>query len=159
MSLENLVSVTFSDKELHQLAHGINAIKEVLLGKAINFAPEQREQYERIANQNKLIVDKAKSYMDQHLDWIPPFLDKEEFDRDYATQQQIETHVQLFENLSQQLIDTKTLIGYTNYSSALSFYRMMRYLAGKNEPGATSVYQDMKALFKKNGSSPDNIEA
>ncbi len=154
MALENLIGVTFSDKELHQLTHGIQAIREVLSGKTINLTPEQRGQYGRIANQNKLIVDKAKSYMEQHPDWVPRFVDKEEFDRDYETRQQIEAHVQMLENLSQQLIDTKTLLDYDNYANALSFYRAMRYLAGENEPGAKTVYKDMKVLFKKNSAIP-----
>ncbi|WP_074410331.1 hypothetical protein [Aquimarina megaterium] len=156
MALENLISVTFTEDELNKLTQGIATIKEVLLGKTVNLTPEQRGQYGRIANQNKLIVDKAKNYMEQHPSWIPNFLDKEEFDRDYSTRQQIETHVQLLENLSQQLVDTKTLLDYDNYSNALSFYRMMRFLAGENEPGAKSVYQDMKVLFKRNGGiTPD----
>ncbi|WP_108870352.1 hypothetical protein [Aquimarina aquimarini] len=151
MALENLISVTFSDEELKDLNQAIAMLKKALHGKTVNLTPEQRGQYGRIANQNKLIVDKAKSYMEQHPDWIPRFLDKEEFDRDYTTRKQIETQVQLLESLSQQMIDTKTLLDYDNYTNALSFYRMMRFLAGENEPGAKSVYQDMKVLFKRNG--------
>ncbi|WP_106793537.1 hypothetical protein [Aquimarina sp. Aq78] len=151
MALENLISVTFTEEELNKLTQGIDTIKEVLLGKTVNLTPEQRTQYGRIANQNKLIVDKAKNYMEQHPTWIPNFLDKEEFNRDYTTRKQIESHVQQLEYLAQQLIDTKTLLDHDNYSNALSFYRMMRYLAGENEPGAKPVYEDMKVLFKKNG--------
>ncbi|WP_025743585.1 hypothetical protein [Aquimarina pacifica] len=157
MALENLISVTFTKEELDKLTQGMQLIKEVLSGKTVNLTPDQRGQYGRIANQNKLIVDKAKNYMEQHPDWIPRFLDKEEFDRDYTTRQQIETHVQLLENLAQQLVDTKTLLDYDNYTNSLSFYRMMRYLAGENEPGAKTVYNDMKVLFKKSGASPEPI--
>lgn len=156
MALENLISLTLSPEELKKLSNGIKDIREVLQGKTVNLTPEQRGQYGRIANQNKLIVDKAKSYMEQHPNWIPRFLDKEEFDRDYITRQQLETHVQQLENLSQQLVDTKTLLDFDNYNNALSFYRMMRFLAGENEPGAKTVYQDMKVLFKKStGTSTD----
>ncbi|WP_148639214.1 hypothetical protein [Aquimarina longa] len=49
-------------------------------------------------------------------------------------------------------MDTKTLLDYDNYTNSLSFYRMMRFLAGENEPGAKSVYEDMKVLFKKGNS-------
>ncbi|WP_103067985.1 hypothetical protein [Aquimarina sediminis] len=151
MALENLISVTFSDEELNNLNKAITMLNKALHGKTVNLTPEQRGQYGRIANQNKLIVDKAKSYMEQHPDWIPRFLDKEEFDRDYIARKQIETQVQLLESLSQQLVDTRTLLDYDNYTNALSFYRMMRFLAGENEPGAKSVYEDMKVLFKRNG--------
>ncbi len=156
MALENLISVTFTQEELNELTKGLQIVKKVLSGKTVNLTPEQRGQYGRIANQNKLIVDKAKNYMEQHPDWIPRFLDKAEFDRDYTTRKQIETHVQQLQNLSQQLVDTKTLLDHDNYTNSLSFYRMMRFLAGENEPGAKPVYEDMKVLFKRNGSSNGN---
>ncbi len=158
MALENLISITFSEEELSNINQAIVMLKKALHGKTVNLTPAQRGQYGRIANQNKLIVDKAKSYMEQHPDWIPRFLDKEEFDRDFIARKQIETQVQLLENLFQQLIDTKTLLDYDNYKNALSFYRMMRFLAGENEPGAKAVYQDMKTLFKKNKGQPIDQE-
>ncbi len=158
MALENLISVSFSTEDIDKLSKGITLIKEALHGKTVNLTPDQRLQYGRIANQNKLIVDKAKSYMEQHPNWVPNFLDKQEFDRDYAGRTQIETHLQQLENLTQQLLDTKTLLDHDNYTNALSFYRMMRFLAGENEPGAKSVYEDMKVLFKKNGITPKPTE-
>ena len=153
MALENLISVSFTEEELTQLDSHLLAIRQILNGKTVNLTPDQRRQYGRIANQNKLIVDKAKNYMEQHPDWIPRFVDKAEFDRDYTARQQEENRVQLLENLSTQLIDTKTLLDHDNYNNALSFYRMLRFLAGENEPGAKPVYEDMRVLFNRTGTS------
>ncbi len=153
MALENLISVSFTEEELTQLDQHLAGIRTLLTGKTINLTPDQRRQYGRIANQNKLIVDKAKNYMEQHPDWVPRFVDKEEFDKDYTARQQIENRVQLLENLSTQLIDTKTLLDHDNYNNALSFYRMIRFLAGENEPGAKSVHEDMRVLFNRTGTT------
>ena len=153
MALENLISVSFTEEELAQLDQHLLGIRQILTGKTVNLTPDQRRQYGRIANQNKLIVDKAKNYMEQHPDWIPRFVDKAEFDRDYTARQQVESRVQLLENLATQLIDTKTLLDHDNYNNALSFYRMLRFLAGENEPGAKSVYEDMKVLFSKSNAA------
>ncbi|TPN84512.1 hypothetical protein [Aquimarina algicola] len=149
MALENLISINFTEEELTALDGHLSEIRNILEGKTINLTPDKRQQYGRIANQNKLIVDKAKNYMEQHPTWIPNFLDKEEFDRDYVARKQIEDRVQLLENLAQQLLDTKTLLDHDNYTNSLTFYRMVRFLAGENEPGAKTVYEDMKVLFKK----------
>ncbi len=156
MALENLISINFEEKELKGLDQHMAGIKAILNGKTVNLTPDQRQQYGRIANQNKLIVDKAKNYMEQHPDWIPRFLDKEEFDRDYKARKQVEDRMQMLENLAQQLIDTKTLLDHDNYTNSLSFYRMVRYLAGENEPGAKTVYEDMKVLFNKTSSITNN---
>lgn len=149
MALENLISINFTDEELIILDGHLAGIKTVLTGKTVNLTPEQRQQYGRIANQNKLIVDKAKNYMEQNPAWVPKFLDKEEFDKDYTARKQVEERVQLLGSLSQQLLDTKTLLDHDNYTNSLTFYRMVRFLAGENEPGAKTVYEDMKVLFKK----------
>ncbi len=158
MALENLIPISFSDHELQQLSFGINTINEVLTGKTVTLSPEQRKQYGRIANQNKQIVDCAKKHMEKRPKWIPNFLDKEEFDRDYHTRKQIDSEVEKLKQLTQQLIDTKMLLDYDNYSNALSFYRMVRYLAGENEPNAEEVYQEMKILFGKNKTVTDESE-
>jgi len=153
MALENLISISFTEEELTLLDGHLAGIRQLLQGKTVNLTSDQRRQYGRIANQNKLIVDKAKNYMEQHPDWVPRFLDKDEFDRDYISRQQIENRVQLLENLSTQLIDTKTLLDHDNYNNALSFYRMIRFLARENEPGAKPVYEDMRVLFNRTGTS------
>ncbi|MCK8521480.1 hypothetical protein M0D21_07870 [Aquimarina sp. D1M17] len=156
MALENLISVSFSQEELKELDQHMLGIQKIFKGKTVNLTPSQRQQYGSIGNHNKLIVDKAKNYMEQHPQWIPRFLDKEEFDKDHAAREQVENRVQLLNNLSQQLLDTKTLLDHDNYTNALSFYRMMRFLAGENEPGAKPVYEDMKVLFaKSNGTTAE----
>jgi hypothetical protein len=159
MALENLISIEFTTEELTALDGHLDGIQQVLVGKTVNLTPDQRQQYGSIGNQNKLIVDKAKNYMEQHPNWIPNFLDKTEFDKDYTARQQMEQRTQRLQNLTQQLLDTKTLLDHDNYTNSLSFYRMMRYLAGENEPGSKTVYEDMKVLFSKSArTASDDVE-
>lgn len=158
MALDNLISVVISDEEVTQVNTGVDSINAVLAGKTVSLTPEQRRQHGRIANQNKLLVDKAKMYMEQNTQWIPGFLDKEEFDRDYDARTKIELMLGRLENLTQQLIDTKTLLDHDNYNNSLSFYRYLRYLANENEPGAGVAYRDMKRLFSRTSSWTESKE-
>ena len=80
MAFENLISLQFTPAELLQLDAALQSIEAVLMGKTINLTPEQRQQYGSIAEQNKLFVNKAKSYMEQYPQFVPPFLDKAEYD-------------------------------------------------------------------------------
>ena len=155
MALENLISIEFTQEELTNLDAHLDGIQQILAGKTVNISPEQRQQYGSIANQNKLVVDKAKNYMEQHPNWIPNFIDKAEFDKDYNARMQIEQRTQRLHNLAQQLTDTKTLLDHDNYTNSLSFYRMMRYLAGENEAGAKTVFQDMRTLFDRPSRTTD----
>lgn len=147
MALENLFSLEFTKDELEKLDQGIALIEEVLLGKTTNLTPEQRQQYGSIAEQNKLFVNMAKNYMEQYIMFVPVFLDKAEFDRDFAARQQLESRFQRINSIAEQLSDTKILLDFDNYHNAITFYRNVKYLAGENMPGTTVIYEDMKQFF------------
>lgn len=147
MALDNLISLSFSNSELETLDNAIQSIQTVLAGKTINLTPDQRQQYGRIAEQNKLFVNKVKSYMEQYPQYIPGFLDKAEFDRDYTAREQLEQRLQRLDSLTEQLSDTKVLLDHDNYHNAISFYRNLRFLSEENVPGTNVIYEDMKQFF------------
>lgn len=147
MALDNLISLSFSKSDLETIDKALQDIQTVLKGKTINLTPDQRQQYGRIAEQNKLFVNKAKSYMEQYAQHVPGFLDKAEFDRDYIAREQIEQRLQLLDSLTEQLSDTKVLLDHDNYHNAISFYRSIRYLSEENVPGTNVIYEGMKQFF------------
>ncbi len=160
MALDNLISISFTSEELQTMDAALAQIESVLRGKAINLSPEERQQYGSIANQNKILVDKARDYMQQRADLVPGMLDVEEFERDYQARKQLEERARRLMSITEQLTDTKTLLDHDNYSNTLTFYRYIRYLAQENEPGTTSVYQDLRAHFSvKRGSTASSDEA
>ncbi|PIF46627.1 hypothetical protein CLU96_3665 [Chryseobacterium sp. 52] len=154
MALDNLISLSFSNDELTALDQALQAIHTALSGKTINLTPEQRQQYGRIVEQNKLFVNKAKSYMEQYPELVPAFLDKVEFDRDYAAREQIELRLQRLNSLNEQLSDTKVLLDHDKYHNAISFYRNIRFLSEENVPGTNVVYEDMKQFFVTSPQTP-----
>ncbi|PQA97790.1 hypothetical protein B0A69_00170 [Chryseobacterium shigense] len=147
MALDNLISLSFTNAELETVDKAIKDIQTVLGGKTINLTPDLRQQYGRIAEQNKLFVNKAKSYMEQHPQHVAGFLDKPEFDRDYAAREQIEQRLQLLDSIVEQLSDTKVLLDHDNYHNSISFYRNIKFLSGENVPGTNVIYEDMKQFF------------
>lgn len=147
MALDNLISLSFSNSDLDTIDKALQDIQTVLAGKTINLTPDQRQQYGRIAEQNKLFVNKAKSYMEQYPEHVPGFLDKPEFDRDYTAREQIEQRLQRLDSITEQLSDTKVLLDHDNYHNAISFYRNVRFLSGENVPGTNVIYEDMKQFF------------
>ncbi|MGX5687120.1 hypothetical protein ACWKWW_21435 [Chryseobacterium cucumeris] len=147
MALDNLISLSFTAEELTKLDQALQTIETVLSGKTINLTPEERQQYGSIAEQNKLFVNKAKIYMEQYAQYVPSFLDKAEFDKDYIAREQIEQRLQQLDSLTEQLSDTKVLLDHDNYHNAISFYRSIRYFSEENVPGTNVIYDDMKQFF------------
>lgn len=81
--------------------------------------------------------------MEQYSQFAPLFIDKQEFDRDYMARTQIENRMLRLASLTEQLEDTKVLLDHDNYHNSITFYRNIKYMAGQNVPGTTSIYQDL----------------
>ncbi len=149
MALDNLISLTLTAEEVQAINDAIASLNNVLKDKVVNLSPDERRQYGSIADRNKVLVDKCKDYMEQNPETIPPVLDKEEFDRDYATRKQLELPVRSLTRIIEKMADTKTLLDHDNYQAALAYYRYVKYLASQNEPGITSIYTDLKKHYKR----------
>ena len=148
MALDNLISVQFSGEDLETINSAIASINRVLEGKAVNLSPEERQQYGRIADRNKVLVDKAKSYMETAPQTVPPTIDLDEFKRDYEERAVIEAPLRELTMLVEKLRDTKTLLDFDNYNCTLSYYNYVKFLSTQNEPGVTTIYEDMKQHYR-----------
>jgi len=73
MTLDNLISLSFTIEELSNLDQALQTIETVLSGKTINLTPEERQQYGSISEQNKLFVNKVEIYMEQYPQYVPNF--------------------------------------------------------------------------------------
>lgn len=148
MTDKNLASVVFTTEELQKLDTALQTIEGVLKGKTFNLTPDERKQYGSIAEQNKLFVNKCKELMEQYPQYVPSFLDKEEFDRDYQARQQIESRLIRLKAITEQLSDTKVLLDNDNYYNAITFYRNIKFLSLQNIPGIKTLYEQIKQFFK-----------
>ena len=57
-------------------------------GEYVNLTPDERQQYGSIADHNKVLVEKAKIYMDKVPQTVPQTKDRNEFCRDYDTHEE-----------------------------------------------------------------------
>ena len=148
MALKNLAQVTFTTEELEKMDNALQQLEEVLKGKTYKLSAEQRRQFGRIAEQNKLFVNKSKELMEQYPQYIPSFLNKNEFDQDYDARIQIENRLIRIQSISEQLSDTKILLDHDNYSGAITFYQNIKFLYGQNIPGIKTIFDSLKQFFK-----------
>lgn len=162
MPIENLASVSFTQEELTKIDNAIKEIESVLKGKTLNLTSAERQQYGRIAEQNKLFVNKGKELMDNYPQHIPAFLNKEEFDKDYTARTQIENRLIRLQGVVEQLSDTKTLLDHDNYHATLTFYQHIKYLSQQSVAGISTIYDELKQFFKggrKKNTAADTSES
>lgn len=153
MALDNVISVEFSSEELKKISDALTVIEQVMKDKSVNLTPDERQQYGRIADRNRLLVDKCKTYMELNPQSLPPTLNKEEFDRDYQARTQIDPVMKRIAVLQTLFSDMKTLLDFDNFNAAVSYYRYVKYLSMQNAPGMSAVYSDLRTHYQNRSTS------
>jgi len=162
MAFENLIQLSFTAEELKKIDDSLAEIEKVLKGKTHNLTSEERKQYGSIAEQNKLFVNKAKLYMEQYPDYVPRYIDKAEFDKDYTAREVLESRMIRLKGIVEQVEDTKKLLDFDNYQDALEDYAYTSFRAKSKQVGYEVKYNECKQFFaksRKKVSSEDNKEA
>lgn len=153
MALDNVISVEFSSEELKKISDALTVIEQVMKDKSVNLTPDERQQYGRIADRNRLLVDKCKTYMELNPQSLPPTLNKEEFDKDYQARTQIDPVMKRIAVLQTLFSDMKTLLDFDNFNAAVSYYRYVKYLSMQNAPGMSAVYSDLRTHYQNRSTS------
>ena len=147
MALDNYISVSFTEAELSTLDAALAQIQSVLDGKTINLSPEQKKQYGSINEENKVLVNKVNDTEANFPEHHPYFLDKAEFDRDFAARQIMESRAEILQSLTEQFVDTKTLLDFDNMNYSVAYYRYMKALSQQEVPGTTSIYENLRQVY------------
>lgn len=146
---KDLIQLSFSEEEKASLKDALRTIQDIIKPTAPNLSTDERREYGSIAEQNKLKINKARTYMAEYPAFVPAFVDVEEFERDYQARQEIGEILIAITDLERQLSDIKILLDYDNYQDVLAFYRSVRYHAKEQDSSAITIYNDMKKLFPR----------
>lgn len=147
MAQENKVSISFSTEEIAKVKKAIQDIASVLEGKVQSLTPKERQTFGRVKYEKEVWIDKVKSHMDANPTKIPIYVDKAEFDKDYTAHKQLNELITLLQQQLDQMMDTNLLLGYDLDSGALVFYRAIKFASENNDPGAISIYTDLKQQY------------
>ncbi len=147
MALDNLISVSFTAEELAEIDSALEALENIMKGKAVNLTPKQRQQYGRVAYEKEVWVEKVFSYMKQYPASVPVYINMAEHTTDMEAHRALNPRIDRLNGILQGMSDTNLLLGYDIDHNARSYYRSQGEAAKENDPGATTRYRDMKQQF------------
>lgn len=152
MPIDNLGRIHFSPEQIQVASDALDTAYEALAGLSVNLNADERRKYGKVAEKNKLIIEKARDYRQTKPDMASPEVDWEEFERDYQDRR---TTVNLLQKISQLeilLTNIKILRDYDNYTAALRDYQYSKYKNRfENQTGYQAKIEQMKVLFPKTG--------
>ncbi len=156
MPLKDLIQTQLTVGDIDNINKALDNIQSIISGKMVNLTPDERQKYGSINEQNKLMVNKVNDVHNSHPQFNSAKVDWAEFSTDFAIRSTLEKTISRLQSLAEQFDDTKILHDNDNYQQALAQYSYISFLADQNEPGITTVKEDIAQFFNRTGAGSPN---
>ncbi len=146
-TLQNLNNAHIAPETSTQVNESISSLETALKPFLVNLTPDERRRYGSISEQNKLLVNKAYDYAKMQPDLTSPDVEWEEFFKDFADRNFLETTIARLQKIIDGLNNAKTLHDFDNYQGALADYAFTQYKAMTASPGFETKQRDLQQFF------------
>ena len=155
MSFNNLDNRHFSATEKTAINTVLANLELALADKLANLSAAERQQFGSVNEQNKLIINKVKSFHDAQPTLSSPDIDWVEFNSDHDSREYLQAAIQRLQSLIDGLVNAKILHDYDNYQDSLTDYDFAKYKASTNAVGFQTKVAELSQFFsgRPSGSS------
>ena len=147
MSFNNLDNRHFSATEKTAINTVLANLELAFADKLANLSAAERQQYGSVNEQNKLIINKAKSFHDAQPTLSSPDIDWAEFNNDFDSREYLQSAIQRLQSLIDGLGNAKILHDYDNYQASLTDYDFTKYKASTNAVGFQTKVAELSQFF------------
>ena len=147
MSFNNLDNRHFSATEKTAINTVLANLELALADKLANLSAVERQQFGSVNEQNKLIINKVKSFHDVQPTLSSPDIDWAEFNSDFDTREYLQAAIQRLQSLIDGLGNAKILHDYDNYQAALTDYDFAKYKASTSAVGFQTKVSELAQFF------------
>ena len=153
------ISKVLSDEEIQALDQDITNLNEKISAFAINLTIKDRKTLYKMGDRSLAFVEQALKYAHTHNEFVPPFLNVEEFQKDWDLARQLKDLLKRVEPVMEKLSDTYMAAGADALSEALSYYDAAKAAAKASKPGSDVIVAELKRRYDRKKSKPENQEA
>ena len=145
--IANRISKTF-DPEMLQTA--LTIIAQLLAGigaECISLGSTDRRTLTHLNDSNETFLFKVEAYMGSNPEFIPTYLEKDEFAKDVRVVMDLRPLRRSLRQLLEMMDDTSDLAGSEALMAALLYYAAVKAAAKAGVPSAVTIYEDLRTQF------------
>ncbi|MBS4070360.1 MAG: hypothetical protein KGZ90_03480 [Algoriphagus sp.] len=151
--MENRLSIQIPAADLAAAKAALQQVQTILAPYVIALTPEQRKTIPKMSDGTEPFVAKVIEYAADAPQFLPPFVDRQEFDKDWQAISGLLPLLRLCTQIEDTLSDTTMMAGSEAYVSALSYYNSVKQAAKVNAPDAKAIYEDLRKRFERKARS------
>ena len=147
----SLLNSLLNDVDLQAIDHHLQSIDAIISGKVIELTPEQRRNFGAVDEQNKLIINKVLSVVENYPNLLPEGVDWQKFKTEAQLRAMLESVIIKLRDKLYTLESAKIMHDNNNLQASYAFYRYLEYLASVRQGDVSVLHTEFKSLFKKYG--------
>ncbi len=149
MSQKNQISITIPQEVIEEVTSKLQEIRSALTPYLQGLTVEENRSLFKMGDKSIATVQKIENYIRSNPEFVPSYMDKDEFLKDGKVVSQLKPLLKLTDQLNSDLTDTITLAGSEAMVAGLMYYGTVKEAAGKGVITAKPIYEDLKQRFSK----------
>jgi len=117
--------------------------------------PNTKKRFPKMGKKSLDFVERSLMHARENRNLVPPFVDIDQFERDYRLMIQMRRVLSMSESFTSKLKHTYFLISAEAFSSAREFYNAVKRAARSGVLGSDTIKIDLAARYKKSLSKED----
>ncbi|MDR1369585.1 MAG: hypothetical protein LBJ72_05595 [Dysgonamonadaceae bacterium] len=125
----------------------LKQVNSILLPYVTPLTPDERRIMAKMGEKTLSFVEKAHEFAVQNPNLVPPYLDMQAFDIDFADAHNLLAALLISQQLHENIDDTSMVAGSESDQAALVFYNSVKMAARQDIPGAKAVFEELRKRF------------
>ncbi|UCH94543.1 MAG: hypothetical protein JSV88_30345 [Candidatus Aminicenantes bacterium] len=146
------ISAQLSDEDKSQVLQKLKEI-ESLLPFIVNLSPGERKTIPNMGRKSLKFVESALGYAKKHPNFVPPYMNVDEQQKDLEVTKQLYEILEVLEPLWEKVNDTCFASGAEAYHAARVFYNSVKGAAKAGIPGVDIIARELGKTFERSSSS------
>lgn len=151
MSTQNQISIEIPETVITDVMQKLQDCKVALAPYLQGLTAEERQSLFKMGNKTVATVQKTKSYVATNPEFVPAYMNKDEFLKDEAVVSQLSPIANLASQLVTDVEDTVMLSGSEALQMAMLYYGQVKEAQSRGIPTAKPIYEDLKERFARGG--------
>lgn len=149
MVTNDVKKIKFSEEDVALINEHLSIIESLLKDKTIQLAPGQGKRFGKLGTENEKWANTVYHDVSVAPQLLPHFMELDDWNEIEKTREQLTTLTDRFKSVSQLLIDSNRLIGYSIYKKCLTVYKNAQMLTEEGISGVKIYLDKWSVYFEK----------
>jgi hypothetical protein len=146
MVTNDVKKIKFSEEDVALINEHLTIIESLLKEKTIQLAPGEGKRFGKLGPENEKWANNVYHDVTVAPQLLPPFMEIDNWNELEKTREQLSTLTDRFKTVTQLLVDSNRLIGYSIYKKCLTVYKNAQMLTEEGISGV-KIYLDKWSVF------------